>query len=112
MSDDNLRGILDTLDPKARDSLRCVLIRGQGDRDAIASDLLRKGRASTQSEKEAVASHEATALTRQVRLPFLGRWSDAPTPLYVLRCSAAGWSSGPDRGSQWLALRFNPGPRR
>jgi hypothetical protein len=33
--------LLSTLDPKARDALRNVLIRDQADRDAIASHLLR-----------------------------------------------------------------------
>jgi hypothetical protein len=43
MSDSNadLRALLETLDPKARDDLRRVLIRDQADRDAIASKLLR-----------------------------------------------------------------------
>jgi hypothetical protein len=40
MSDD-LRALLETLDPKARDDLRRVLIRDQADRDAIASRLMR-----------------------------------------------------------------------
>jgi hypothetical protein len=39
--DADLRAVLETLDPKARDDLRCVLIRDQADRDAIASRLLR-----------------------------------------------------------------------
>jgi hypothetical protein len=38
---DDLRGLLATLDPKARDDLRRVLIRDHADRDAIASQLLR-----------------------------------------------------------------------
>src|SRR5437867_7290812 len=37
----NLRSILETLDPKAREHLRDVLIRDQADRDAIASLLMR-----------------------------------------------------------------------
>jgi hypothetical protein len=36
-----LRTLLETLDPKARDDLRPVLIHDQADRDAIASQLLR-----------------------------------------------------------------------
>ena len=40
MSDD-LRALLQELDPKARDDLRRVLIRDQADRDAIAPQLLR-----------------------------------------------------------------------
>jgi hypothetical protein len=36
-----LRALLATLDPRARDDLRRVLIRDQADRDAIASRLLR-----------------------------------------------------------------------
>jgi hypothetical protein len=36
-----LRSILETLDPKARDDFRRVLIRDQFDRDAIASRLMR-----------------------------------------------------------------------
>jgi hypothetical protein len=39
--DMDLRSLLETLDPKARDTLRRVLIHDQADRDAIASDLLR-----------------------------------------------------------------------
>ena len=39
--DADLRAVLETLDPKARDDLRRVLIHDQADRDAIASDLLR-----------------------------------------------------------------------
>jgi hypothetical protein len=41
MSDPNLRALLSTLDPKARDDLRRVLIHDQANRDAVASDLLR-----------------------------------------------------------------------
>jgi hypothetical protein len=37
----DLRALLETLDPKARDDLRNVLIHDQADRDAIASSLLR-----------------------------------------------------------------------
>jgi hypothetical protein len=39
--DGDLRAILATLDPKARDDLRRVLIRDQADRDAISSRLMR-----------------------------------------------------------------------
>jgi hypothetical protein len=35
------RSVLETLDPKARDDLRRVLIRDQADRDAISSRLMR-----------------------------------------------------------------------
>jgi hypothetical protein len=38
---DDLRFPLMTLDPKAHDDLRRVLIRDQADRDAIASRLMR-----------------------------------------------------------------------
>jgi hypothetical protein len=38
---DSLRALLETLDPKARDDLRRVLIRDQADRDAISSRLMR-----------------------------------------------------------------------
>jgi hypothetical protein len=38
---DDLRDLLLTLDPKARDDLRRVLIRDHADRDAIASRLMR-----------------------------------------------------------------------
>jgi hypothetical protein len=38
---DDLRYLLETLDPKARDDLRRVLIRDQADRDAISSRLMR-----------------------------------------------------------------------
>jgi hypothetical protein len=41
MAEDDLRALLETLDPKARDDLRRVLIRDQADRDAVASQLLR-----------------------------------------------------------------------
>jgi hypothetical protein len=37
----DLRALLETLDPKARNDLRNVLTHDQADRDAIASDLLR-----------------------------------------------------------------------
>jgi hypothetical protein len=37
----DLRAVLGTLNPKARDDLRRVLIRDQPDRDAVASQLLR-----------------------------------------------------------------------
>jgi hypothetical protein len=40
MSDLDLRALLGTLDPKARNDLRRVLIRDQADRDAIASRLM------------------------------------------------------------------------
>jgi hypothetical protein len=36
-----LQSLLETLDPKARDDLRRVLIRDQADRDAISSRLMR-----------------------------------------------------------------------
>jgi hypothetical protein len=37
----DLHDLLETLDPKARDTLRRVLIHDQADRDAIASQLMR-----------------------------------------------------------------------
>jgi hypothetical protein len=37
----DLRAVLETLDTKARDDLRRVLIRDQADRDAISSRLMR-----------------------------------------------------------------------
>jgi hypothetical protein len=37
----DLRDLLSTLDPKARDDLRRVLIRDRADRDAISSRLMR-----------------------------------------------------------------------
>ena len=40
-SDTELRILLSALDPKARDTLRRVLIHDQADRDAISSQLLR-----------------------------------------------------------------------
>ena len=39
--DGDLRNLLSTLDPKARDDLRRVLIRDHPDRDAIAMQLMR-----------------------------------------------------------------------
>ena len=39
--EDDIRSLLETLSPKARDDLHRVLIRDQADRDAIASELLR-----------------------------------------------------------------------
>jgi hypothetical protein len=39
--DAELRALFRTLDPKARDDLRHVLIRDQADRDAISSRLMR-----------------------------------------------------------------------
>jgi hypothetical protein len=41
VDDADVRTVLETLDPKARDDLRRVLIRDQGDRDAVSSWLLR-----------------------------------------------------------------------
>jgi hypothetical protein len=41
MSDDKLRAVLETLDLRARDALRRVLIHDQTNRDAISSELLR-----------------------------------------------------------------------
>jgi hypothetical protein len=38
---EGLRSLLETLDPKARDDLRRVLIHDQADRDAISSWLMR-----------------------------------------------------------------------
>ena len=38
---EDLRSLLATLDPKARDDLRRVLIHDQADRDAVSSQLLR-----------------------------------------------------------------------
>jgi hypothetical protein len=40
MCEPDLRALLSTLDPKARDTLRRVLIRDHADRDAIASELM------------------------------------------------------------------------
>ncbi len=40
-SDEYLRSLLETLNPKARDDLRRALIRDQADRDAISSHLMR-----------------------------------------------------------------------
>ena len=40
-SNSDLRSLLETLDPKARDGLHRVLIHDQADRDAVASQLLR-----------------------------------------------------------------------
>ena len=37
----DLRALLESLDPKARDTLRRVLVHDQADRDAISSQLLR-----------------------------------------------------------------------
>ena len=39
--DANLRAVLETLNPDARDTLRRALIRDQADRDAITSHLMR-----------------------------------------------------------------------
>jgi hypothetical protein len=41
--DPALRSVLESLDPKARDTLRRVLIHDLADRDAIASQLMRYG---------------------------------------------------------------------
>jgi hypothetical protein len=41
VADGDLRALLGTLDPRARDDLRTVLIRDQADRDAISSLLMR-----------------------------------------------------------------------
>ena len=41
VDDGDVRAVLETLDPKARDDLRRVLIHDQADRDAIASRLMR-----------------------------------------------------------------------
>jgi hypothetical protein len=40
-ADEDLSALLSMLDPKARDTLRRVLIHDQADRDAISSQLLR-----------------------------------------------------------------------
>jgi hypothetical protein len=40
-ADTDFRALLSTLNPKARDALRRVLIHNHADRDAIASQLLR-----------------------------------------------------------------------
>jgi len=36
-----MRSLLKTLNPDARDTLRCILIHDEADRDAIASQLIR-----------------------------------------------------------------------
>jgi len=41
VADDHLRSLLETLDPRARDTLRRVLIHDQADRDVISSRLMR-----------------------------------------------------------------------
>ena len=41
VDDADVRAVLETLDMKARDTLRRVLIRDQADRDAISSNLMR-----------------------------------------------------------------------
>jgi hypothetical protein len=94
-----------------------ALTRDQADRDVIAAQLLRyrdepgDGWADMIDMLTMHPGGAARDRALESQASVLGRRSDAPTPLYVLPCTAAGWSSGPDRGSQWLALRFNPGPR-
>jgi hypothetical protein len=41
MSDADLRSVLETLEPNARDDLRRVLVHDRADRDAIPSGLMR-----------------------------------------------------------------------
>jgi hypothetical protein len=41
MSDDDLRALLEALDPLTREALRRLLIHDQDDRDAVSSQLLR-----------------------------------------------------------------------
>jgi hypothetical protein len=70
-SRDELRAILETLDSPARDALRRVLIHGQADREAIASDLLRYGddRGESWADVIDLLTMEPEAQRRVVRLP-------------------------------------------
>jgi hypothetical protein len=60
----DLRNLLETLDPKARDDLRRVLIRDQADRDAISSRLMRYRDQNGQDWADII--------------DFLTMWPDAP----------------------------------
>ena len=64
--DMDLRWLLETLDPKARDHLRRVLIHAQADRDSIASQLLRYG--------DGHGDHWADIIDTLTMHPEEGRW--------------------------------------
>jgi len=59
--DDDLRALLSTLDPKARDDLRRVLIRDHADCDAIASMLMRHRDQNGQDGADSLDSKPNTA---------------------------------------------------
>ena len=64
--DMDLRSLLETLDPKARDDLRRVLILNRADRDSIASHLLRYG--------DGHGDHWADIIDMLTMHPEEGRW--------------------------------------
>jgi nanoRNase/pAp phosphatase (c-di-AMP/oligoRNAs hydrolase) len=63
-ADEGLRALLETLDPKARDDFRRVLIRDQADRDAISSrlDLAEVLRLAGRNDEAATALESAIEL--------------------------------------------------
>ena len=69
-NDADLRALLETLDPKARDTLRRVLIHDQADRDAIASQLMRyrDGRGDDWADIIDMLTMDPDARRRVVRL--------------------------------------------
>jgi len=68
MSDesDDLRALLEMLDPPARDTLRRVLIHDQADRDAISSLLLRY-----RDQNGQIAQSAIDEIARQVRAALI-----------------------------------------
>ena len=55
----DLRSLFESLDPKARDDLRRVLVRDQADRDAIASRLMRYRDRNGQDWVDDFGEHQA-----------------------------------------------------
>ena len=87
MADDDLCTLLETLDPKARDDLRRVLIRDQADRDAISSQLMRYRDANGQrwadlidfaDRKGTCERCPAPSLTRGFARACLTHWRHPP----------------------------------
>src|SRR5207244_641342 len=92
MQDDaDLRATLETLDPKARDDFRRVLIHDQADRGAISSRLLRY-RDRRGDDWADIIEHADDASSRTISVFSSG-------------AGRAGWGAPPGMGVSWTIHR-------
>ena len=86
-SDDDLRGVLLTLSPTARDKLRRALLLDQPDRDAIASELLRYGDANGDGWADVIDTHSMHPDVRRKVVRMLTRSTTERRTTARRRCS-------------------------